>query len=407
MGRFLYIKFFLIGMEPFFNNKPQKMSEIIGQDKALDKVNLFFKNFTKGTGLFLYGPIGSGKTSTIYAFAKENDYDILELNASDARNKTNLDEFLSKATGQMSLFARKKIILLDEIDGLSGMKDRGAAKVIEEYIKKSQFPIVVTGMNAFDKKVAPIKKSSLAVCFGELKSSDVVIIINNVINKENINLDSNLISKIARECAGDARAALNDVFYYALIQSSDIGDEEISNRVGTDTIANALTRVLKSKDMSVVLGAYDNVEEDLDKIFLWLDYNMPKEYLEVEDLSKAFDELALADRFFGRIRKWQYYRFYVYCYQLLSAGIALAKKVKYSVPPKYNQSTRLLKYWQANITYAKRKSIVAKIAEKTHSSAKRVMRDVLPLLRTAISKNKDLAEEFDLSSEEISWIKKI
>lgn len=392
-------------MDPFFTNKPQKTDEIIGQSNALAKFSTFLDNFTKGTGLFLYGPIGSGKTASVYAFAKERKYEILELNASDGRNQKDLEEFLSKATGQMSLFATKKIILLDEVDGLSGMKDRGASKVIAEYIAKSTFPIIVTGQDIFDKKLAPIKKSCLTVEFSELKASNIKIIIKNILDKEKIKLDEKIIDKVSQECGGDARAALNDIFYYALINSSDCEDNT-SNRTRTDTISGALTRVLKSKDMSIVLGAYDNVEEDLDKIFLWLDENMPKEYVELEDLSKSYDELALANRFYGRIRKWQYYRFYVYCYQLLSAGVALAKKTKYNIPPNYKQPMRLLKYWQANMTYAKRKSIVEKIAEKTHTSAKRVLQDVFPLIHTALIKNSKLAEEFDLSDEEISWLKK-
>lgn len=398
--------YFFESMDPFFVNKPKGMSEIIGQDKGILKIKQFLENFSKGTGLFIYGPVGCGKTSSIYAFAKENNYELLELNASDSRNQKDLEDFLSRATGQMSLFASKKIILIDEVDGLSGMKDRGAAKCIVEYIKKSNFPIIITGENIFDSKVSAIKKTCLCVEFQELKSKDVFTIIENVLKKEKITLDEKLIDKISRECAGDARAALNDVFYYALINKSDnFEDEEISNRIKNSSMSDSLTRVLKSKDMNLVLGAYDNVEEDLDKIFLWLDENMPKEYLQIDDVSKAFEELALADRFFNRIKRWQYYRFYVYCFELLSAGIALAKKTKYTIPPKYNQPTRILKYWQANITYAKRKSVIEKISEKSHTSNKKTGKEIFPYIQYALVNDKKLSEEFDLSSEEISWLK--
>jgi len=47
-------------------------------------------------------------------------------------------------------------------------------------------------------------------------------------------------------------------------------------------------------------------------------WNLPKEYTKAEDLAKAYENLSLADVYFGRIRRWQYYRFYVYIYNLLS-----------------------------------------------------------------------------------------
>ena len=58
----------------------------------------------------------------------------------------------------------------------------------------------------------------------------------------------------------------------------------------------------------------------------WVEENIPREYKKNPDIARAFDALSIADTFFGRIRRWQYYRFYVYIYNLLSAGIAIAKE---------------------------------------------------------------------------------
>jgi len=392
-------------MNPFFAVKPEKIKDIVGQDKAISEIDKFLTNFKRGKGLFLHGPYGTGKTSSVYAFAKEKGYDILELNASDSRNQTEIKDFLSRACGQMSLFATKKIILLDELDGLSGMQDRGASTVISSYMESSAFPIIVTAFNAFEKKVAPIKKVSQLIEFSSLETKDIQQILRNVAVREKIKIDEKLIEKISQECGGDARIALNDYFSETLSRSNE-GDENSSERTKTESITNALIRVLKSKDSSVFLGAYNNIDEDLDKIFLWLDENLPHEYSKPEDLAKAYSELSRGNIFFGRITHWQYYRFYVYCYQILSAGIALAKKVKYPLPPKYKQPMRLLKYWQANISYAKRNAIVEKIAEKTNISTKKALKNSFPTLIVALINDKDLIEEFNLSKEEISWLKK-
>lgn len=391
-------------MQPFFIHKPASLKEFFGQDKPVKQINDFLNNFSKGKALFLYGPPGVGKTSSIYAFAKENNYDLLELNASDTRNQKGLQEFLSKATGQASLFGTKKIILLDEIDGLSGMKDRGASTAIANFIKTSIFPIVLTGVNVFDKKFSSIKKLSSLVEFKELSIDDLVKIMNGACSRAKITCDDSTLRLIARNAAGDARAALNDLFTFMIVKHSEV--EDLGLRKKTETLGNALVRVLKSTDPKVVFGAYDDVDEDLDKIFLWVDQNMPVEYKNTKDLANAYGVLSLADKFFGRIRRWQYYRYYVYCYLLLSVGIAISKDKKYSSTPSYKQPVRLLLYWQANMKYAKRKSIISKLAEHMHGSTKRAQ-DSFYLLAPALIHNKELQELLEITPDELTWLKQI
>lgn len=390
-------------MIPFFAHKPKSMSEFVGQERAIEKVDSFLKNFKKGKGLLLFGPPGTGKTSSIHAYAKEHKVELLELNASDGRNKKDLEEFLSKATGQMSLFATKKIILLDEIDGLSGMKDRGATTTIAKFIKKSTFPIIMTGVNVFDKKYAPVKKLSTVVEFEQLQSNALVEILKSACVNAKITCDENALKLIARQASGDARAALNDLFTFVMVKNSDV--EDLGIRKQTEEIASSLIRVFKSTNPDIVFGAYDNINEDLDKIFLWVDENLPKEYTKGKDLATAYDILSLADRFYGRIRRWQYYRFYVYCYLLLSVGVALSKDEKYKTAPSYKQPIRLLKYWQANMTYSKRKSIVEKIAQVQKMSYKNALKNY-PNLVPVLATDKEVQEELELTSDEIIWIKK-
>src|SRR3989344_7299096 len=97
---------------------PRNTSEIIGQGIAVAQLRDFILNYKqqKQRAALLYGPIGCGKTSSVYALAKELNYDIVEMNSSDVRNEENITSFLNSALVQQSLFFRPKIVLLDEID---------------------------------------------------------------------------------------------------------------------------------------------------------------------------------------------------------------------------------------------------------------------------------------------------
>ena len=66
---------------------------------------------------------------------------------------------------------------------------------------------------------------------------------------------------------------------------------------------------------------------------------------------------------------------------------------------------RILKLWQANMKYAKKKSISGKLAEHTHTSTKKALRDSFPYLKNILLQ-KQTMEELKLDEEEVSWLKK-
>ena len=126
-------------------------------------------------------------------------------------------------------------------------------------------------------------------------------------------------------------SALNDLQCIAE-KNSNINKENLDSlgyRDLQESIFNALMRIFKTTDISTALTSFDNVKEDLDEQFLWLDENIPKEYTKPEDLANAYDALSKANIFNRRITRNQYWRFLVYINAHLTAGVALAKEEKY------------------------------------------------------------------------------
>ena len=133
---------------PLFEKyRPKKFSDIISQEVAIDKIkafaNSFFKGIPKKKALLLYGPAGIGKTTLAHVIANELDYELFELNSSDLRNRAKLEEVLKPSTMQKSLFAKSKIILVDEVDGVTTTDFGGLAELIV-LIEKTKFPIIIT-----------------------------------------------------------------------------------------------------------------------------------------------------------------------------------------------------------------------------------------------------------------------
>lgn len=393
---------------------PKKSSDIIGQETQVKRLQDFVKDYKKEKkkAILIYGAPGCGKTSAVHAIAGEISLELIEINASDARNKDAILDRVGGALGQQSLFFSGKIILIDEIDGLSGTKDRGGLSEVAKQIDKSSFPIIMTANNPYDQKFKALRKKSELVEFNTLDYRAVKKVLKNICYKEKINYDDTALSALSRRAGGDLRGAITDLQVLAehskRLRPEDV--DELSERRQTESMVNALVKVFKSTNPEIALRAFDDIEEDIDQIFLWVDANLPKEYTKAEDLARAYDTLSLADVFRGRIRRWNYWRYLSYIHQLLSAGIALSKDEKYKVFVKYMPTMRLLRIWQSNMKNAKKKAVAQKIADRTHTSEKRVMQDTLPYLRTIFLNNQEkanaLADELDLQKEEIEWLKK-
>ena len=97
----------------------------------------------------LSGPPGIGKSSTASIVAEHLNYEIFELNASDARSKRTLGEKLAQVTqtqllnfGGNKFFTangtkKKRLIIMDEVDGMSS-GDRGGMAELIKIIKTSK-----------------------------------------------------------------------------------------------------------------------------------------------------------------------------------------------------------------------------------------------------------------------------
>jgi replication factor C large subunit len=192
---------------------PKKINEVIAQDSVISLLKSFVENFKnqKKKAVLVYGPSGIGKTSSIYALANELNLEIIEMNASDFRNKEQINSVAGAASQQMSLFGKSKLILIDELDGVAGRQDFGGIKAIENLIAETKFPLIMTANDPFDKKFSSVRKKTEMLQFKLLEVNDIYKILKNICDNENIKYQEDILKKIARRNGGDARAAVNDL----------------------------------------------------------------------------------------------------------------------------------------------------------------------------------------------------
>lgn len=391
---------------------PKSTKEIIGQGPVVAEILEYIQQFprVKKRALLLHGTPGSGKTSTIYAIANDLNCEVLEVNASDTRNKDQIETIIGSASKSVSLFGGSKLILIDEVDGIAGNQDRGGVPALIKAIEESKFPIIMTCNDPYEQKFNSLRSKSNIITFQTLKPASIVPVLRQICEKEGIQCEEEALKQIAHLCQGDLRGAINDLQSVCegkkSITKSDL--DVLGEREYKTSMFDALLTIFKQSDLAIVERALDNVAEDPDEVFMWLDENIPKEYTKMGDLYRAYDALSLADVHRGRIMKRQYWRLLVYVNLFMTCGVASAKNERYSTIAKYGPTMRILKMWQAKMSNAKRDSIAEKLGALTHTSKKRAMKEHLPYFKLyAKAKQKQMGSLFEklaLNEEEREWL---
>ncbi len=92
----------------------------------------------------LYGPSGVSKTSLVEAMAREFDFEVLELNASDHRRKYDIKRTVGVTSRKRLLLKKGLSILMDEVDCIDSKADEGGIEALLEVVKSTSNPLVLT-----------------------------------------------------------------------------------------------------------------------------------------------------------------------------------------------------------------------------------------------------------------------
>ena len=381
--------------------RPTHFSQIIGQDEAIDRIREYIKNlrYERKKALLLHGPPGTGKTTIALVVAKELDAELFELNASDFRNKEKIDLILKPVLEQKSLSKSNKLILIDEVDGISGYADRGGLPELLKLIEQSNYPVILTANDAFKSNLSTLRNKVELIQIKSATNTLIRDLLLKITEKENKKMDENFLLKIAIKANGDIRAAINDLESFFKVESPE--NMEMSSRNKEISIFEAMKIVLKGQPSEETIGVYDNVKEPIDEIILWVEKNVPVEY-QGKEIYNAFEKISRTDIFKSRITKQQYWRFLVYENFLLSYGISASKTKAKPGFSAYKKPTRILKMWMSNQKFAKRKSIAEKYCKITHIGLKRAIQDFNVI--TPILKKPEVQKQLKLTEEEVLYL---
>jgi replication factor C large subunit len=392
--------------------RPTTLSEVRGNDKARDKLKEWAETWDDHReAVVVHGSPGVGKTSAAHALANDMGWETVELNASDQRTADVIEKAAGRAAMNTTLDgsasggtkSTRQLVVMDEADNIHGNYDRGGAGAITSLVKESEQPIVLIANDYYDMSRG-LRNATQEIEFRDVSARSIVPVLRNVCRSEGIEFESDALQRIAETNSGDLRSAVKD------LQAAAEGRDAIrlehvvtSDRDRSTDLFSFLDAVMKEESAEASISTAYSVDETPDDLTKWIAENVPKVY-DGAELARAYDHLANADRWLGRVMASQNYSYWRYATDNLAGGVAAARDGTKGGWTRFNRP----QFWPSkNET---RDELVQRIAEREGVSMGTARREILPFLQTMTHHCKPreltvlMAAVYDLDEAGVSYV---
>jgi len=370
--------------------RPQHLIDLIGNEDARKSFVEWFKKWRKGTKpLLLVGPPGIGKTTMANLASRDFSFDMISLNASDVRNKKNIQEILEPVLGNQTILGQP-MIFIDEVDGIHGRSDYGGVEALINILKESTIPIILAANNGSSDKMKKIKKVVKTIVLRPLPPRLLRLYLNMILEKENAQINPGILIKLISKSNGDIRSMLNSS--QALVTGFEPSIERTFESLDIEEGINAFYKSQSIDEARVVLYSMRIDPREKINAFYSSIITSNVSHLEMENFLQVISE---ADLLYGRIMKTQEWRLLRYLDSILLGLYKKDTTIRYS---QYNLSWQVLNRlrWDGS----KFKSISKNLSKQLHISSSTFATFYLPYILFCM-KNDFLELELDDAYDEL------
>lgn len=308
--------------------RPKRVSEMIGNEESRGKLVGWLSEWRRGAKpMLLVGPPGTGKTTIANLVSVQFGYDVIGLNASDARSKAKIEQVLKPVLGNAGIFG-SSLIFIDEVDGIHGRADFGGAGALAAILKNPAVPIILAANSDASDKMKAIKKGVTTVYFKKLPPRLLRAYLRGIVKREGADLGPGATINAINGSRGDIRSMMNVAQALATGFVPDMSKSEVS----LDAV-DGVTAFFAAEDRSAARRVlYSMGAGPREKIGAFYS-SIVMAKLDPNTRSAMLQAVSDADMLYGRIMKTQQWRLLRYLDETLLRAYRKGSGIGYS---KYN-----------------------------------------------------------------------
>jgi len=208
--------------------RPEKLSDVMGQEHFVMDAKSWIEEKNM-PNLLLYGNPGNGKTGAGLVIAKEILRDefknnFIEINASDDRRLETVRTTIknaaqSKGIGDIPF----KIMLLDEMDGMTNDSQNALKRIMERYANNIRFIITCNDRN---KIIFALQSRCANYHFKPLSNESIMTVIQSILQQEGITrFTQEELDSFIYAVNGDMRRAITE------LQAAKAGNSSLQKQI--------------------------------------------------------------------------------------------------------------------------------------------------------------------------------
>jgi len=322
---------------------PQNLGQLIGNNDSIKKIADWLKDWNtvvlkgekkssqvKGSAwgnapnlnaraCLISGPPGIGKTTSIRVLTKQLNYQLIEKNASDIRNKNSINTLLGVLKSNVLIgdnnkgIKRNFVILMDEVDGMSS--DRGGSAALIEIIKTTKVPIICICNDRQHPKMRTLSNHCYDIRFHKPQKQTIAKKVGEICANEGLSIDSNSLELLCESLGNDIRQILNVVemmkrkgkdvkFYDMKNQISGLKKDDTVMLSNFDAAGKLMNRMENKKmDLREKLDLFF-IDYELIPLLIQENYlNACSRDMNLETLVKTAESISFGDNILTSIRR--------------------------------------------------------------------------------------------------------